>query len=116
MRRRPPRSTRTDTLFPYTRSSDLERAWTRRQVIRWATAARCINKARYARCSAAPAAIGGPTRSDEHTSELKSLMRSSYAVFCLNQKTMKLNDDKTKSARHITITQQVRRQLHPQTS
>src|SRR3546814_978598 len=34
---------------------------------------------------------GGPGRSEEHTSELQSLMRISYAVFCLKKKTIKLN-------------------------
>src|SRR3546814_4180331 len=36
---------------------------------------------------AAPAAVGAPARSEEHTSELQSLMRISYAVFCLKKKT-----------------------------
>src|SRR3546814_4070237 len=68
MIRRPPRATRTDTLFPYTtlfRSSiDKRRGWPLLQDGRsdsW-------------------------ERSEEHTSELQSLMRISYAVFCLKQK------------------------------
>src|SRR3546814_4051867 len=70
MIRRPPRSTRTDTLFPYT----------------------TLFRSRYARFSAPviaaiPAgATGGRDRSEEHTSELQSLMRISYAVFCLKKK------------------------------
>src|SRR3546814_2186433 len=81
MIRRPPRSTRTDTLFPYTtlfRSHLSVRApsaagtavagtlWT----FSWLGA-------RVFRC---------PHRSEEHTSELQSLMRISYAVFCLKKK------------------------------
>src|SRR3546814_10197406 len=87
MIRRPPRSTRTDTLFPYT----------------------TLFRSPYGRCRGIAAAdaeprhhrnggtqsktvrLGGSghggARSEEHTSELQSLMRSSYAVFCLKQKT-----------------------------
>src|SRR3546814_8665505 len=74
MIRRPPRSTRTDTLFPYTtlfRSTDR-------------------GGARHARRQHDPGRGGDPTsraaRSEEHTSELQSLMRISYAVFCLKKK------------------------------
>src|SRR3546814_2789680 len=92
MIRRPPRSTRTDTLFPYT------------------TLFR----------SAAPDAGGNAhphrrlhpdvrNRSEEHTSELQSLMRISYAVFCLKKKknrTTKTNKMKNKQnkikTQHIT--------------
>src|SRR3546814_2087545 len=70
MIRRPPRSTRTDTLFPYTtlfRSSEGAGPWLT-----------CLS-----------AQIDHPTpysrRSEEHTSELQSLMRISYAVFCLKK-------------------------------
>src|SRR3546814_1988542 len=81
MIRRPPRSTRTDTLFPYTtlfRSAD-HRVRLRRR--------------RRHRAGAVPAAARRPgaephhrVRSEEHTSELQSLMRISYAVFCLKKK------------------------------
>src|SRR3546814_3939612 len=75
MIRRPPRSTRTDTLFPYTTLFRSQRA----------AASPCI-----AAVSAARAGRGGRRatnrRSEEHTSELQSLMRSSYAVFCLKKK------------------------------
>src|SRR3546814_14893909 len=78
MVRRPPRSTRTDTLFPYT---TLFRS---RPDGRGRSAARV---GRYARDGDAgrhrPADRG---RSEEHTSELQSLMRISYAVFCLKKK------------------------------
>src|SRR3546814_9983367 len=81
MIRRPPRSTRTDTLFPYTtlfRSP--RRAWrcTRR---RFSRAPSFLRRRRTARRSPPTA------RSEEHTSELQSLMRISYAVFCLKKKT-----------------------------
>src|SRR3546814_1021542 len=88
MIRRPPRSTRTDTLFPYTtlfRSPDS-----------------VCTPAVYHACQAygtAPSPLGpwtwrgvvlkpvsSTTRSEEHTSELQSLMRISYAVFCLKIK------------------------------
>src|SRR3546814_11586860 len=77
MIRRPPRSTRTDTLFPYTtlfRSiGELER---RRAAI----------DAEIAQIEGGPAQDAGIERSEEHTSELQSLMRTSYAVFCLKKK------------------------------
>src|SRR3546814_3452227 len=102
--RRPPRSTRTDTLFPYTtlfrsgfypgtaicgvarywpffspaRKPDAERG-------AWSTMA----------CSSA-----SPNRSEEHTSELQSLMRSSYAVFCLKTKTYR---ESTIHTLHVVI-------------
>src|SRR3546814_4117230 len=81
MIRRPPRSTRTDTLFPYTtlfrsslscRSAPTRTAATRSRALRWS--------ARIMSCWPA-----GLRRSEEHTSELQSLMRISYAVFCLRQ-------------------------------
>src|SRR3546814_6288263 len=83
---RPPRSTRTDTLFPYT---SLFRSLCRRH---WAT----IEQSRLLEGDAAGAAaakkridqctVAGVNRSEEHTSELQSLMRISYAVFCLKKK------------------------------
>src|SRR3546814_1692353 len=78
MIRRPPRSTRTDTLFPYT---TLFRSAARR----WSRAPRsdacCCCSTGWATCPACT-----PWRSEEHTSELQSLMRISYAVFCLKKK------------------------------
>src|SRR3546814_4827561 len=84
MIRRPPRSTRTDTLFPYT-------TLFRSRVANSLQSIGCT-----LRCSAASIAIaaisGGKNsilgRSEEHTSELQSLMRISYAVFCLKKKNM----------------------------
>src|SRR3546814_8514696 len=104
MIRRPPRSTRTDTLVPYTtlfRSvpgnvmesasaadalptnflpSTIEENWTRRQKMLRTTMRlnRLVNQATIWRnCR---------TRSEEHTSELQSLLRISYAVLCLKKK------------------------------
>src|SRR3546814_8911895 len=96
MRRRPPRSTRTDTLFPYT---TLFRSRTellvlvghagrqRRQVPMNVGVALVTAQAHHVE------ALGrhgrgdrSADRSDEHTSELQSLMRISYAVFCLKKK------------------------------
>src|SRR3546814_10179531 len=90
MIRRPPRSTRTDTLFPYTtlfRSGDgvadgvgLDSGLGERlgqSVLRGVGEGEDPPWHREATCG----------RSEEHTSELQSLMRISYAVFCLKKKT-----------------------------
>src|SRR3546814_6702537 len=88
MIRRPPRSTRTDTLFPYTTlfrslvgflelEQRLELA-----VLFLQGAGRDQCAARVGQVLAQPAVL----RSEEHTSELQSLMRISYAVFCLKKK------------------------------
>src|SRR3546814_4857665 len=95
MIRRPPRSTRTDTLFPYTTLFRSSRA-----TISPSSACRSC------RCSISCASTGwrrhddgrsahADRRSEEHTSELQSLMRISYAVFCLKKKTT------TRSAPHL---------------
>src|SRR3546814_3301536 len=78
MIRRPPRSTRTDTLFPYTTLC--------RSIggVVMSLLLGLIALAALPQQEATPA--GGQTRSEEHTSELQSLMRSSYAVFCLKKK------------------------------
>src|SRR3546814_4381029 len=114
MIRRPPRSTRTDTLFPYTtlfRSRPVpapcRRAGGVLQQIR--RGRECDD--RWPRRASSPdeaarsAGGGGPPRprSEEHTSELQSLMRISYAVFCLKKKNKtntqqkSLNHNKLKS-------------------
>src|SRR3546814_6847238 len=77
MIRRPPRSTRTDHSFPTRRSSDLHRA--------------AVPGRDRVGCDGRVPADIGPLRvllrrSEEHTSELQSLMRISYAVFCLKKK------------------------------
>src|SRR3546814_20327225 len=90
MIRRPPRSTRTDTLFPYTtlfRSRLLHGAEGGAGGQVRASARRPHElrlSARFGSLCALPARDG---RSEEHTSELQSLMRISYAVFCLKNKT-----------------------------
>src|SRR3546814_1487431 len=108
MIRRPPRSTRTDTLFPYTTLfRSLERGYAAGKVTRHRIAHRlevigqftyqAIELAAKARnvvvnANAELAAVvgrvgeGSAERSEEHTSELQSLMRISYAVFCLTKK------------------------------
>src|SRR3546814_2991821 len=84
MIRRPPRSTRTDTLFPYT---TLFRS-RRRSLPPPASLRGARNRYRHRRLRRAPAPCrrSSPSRSEEHTSELQSLMRISYAVFCLKNK------------------------------
>src|SRR3546814_8398088 len=120
MIRRPPRSTRTDTLFPYTTLF--------RSVRRMAA-----GKAPAQACTCRPAAIPPPghltatgqirepfpppctllssseKRSEEHTSELQSLMRISYAVFCLKKKKKKKDttNDITKNKSNTTHVQQL---------
>src|SRR3546814_6577741 len=96
MIRRPPRSTRTDTLFPYTtlfrsplgrKESDNHLGWPERSVDTLDIDAM-------------------PKRSEEHTSELQSLMRISYAVFCLKKKKNKkkhiLQSNKQRKLTHST--------------
>src|SRR3546814_14695965 len=94
MRRRPPRSTRTDTLFPYTtlfrscRAAAGDGALLHRQcgdALFDIGEARAFRRRRAIAAAPAPAG-GGCGRSEEHTSELQSLMRISYAVFCLKKK------------------------------
>src|SRR3546814_5191163 len=107
MIRRPPRSTRTDTLFPYT---TLFRSFIRSFGVKSGELAQFRNEIRanlerelkgalmnrlrrevgeqlaaaYAHVELPPRLV---ERSEEHTSELQSLMRISYAVFCLKKKT-----------------------------
>src|SRR3546814_8224985 len=99
MIRRPPRSTRTDTLFPYTtlfrspaRAGRLRGG---RGRVRHADPHRLqglrhlrVPAQRPGRHRAAAAEHPRGLRSEEHTSELQSLMRISYAVFCLKKKTI----------------------------
>src|SRR3546814_2773021 len=141
MIRRPPRSTRTDTLFPYTtlfRSAD---AGQRRGFLRIESRQRRVwNRAGRARrywlerdrgnpgtgrrreppprthegreaataqpdadlCQCASARIRRRRRSEEHTSELQSLMRISYAVFCLKKKNKTKNPPHTATSTDYT--------------
>src|SRR3546814_11293775 len=78
MIRRPPRSTRTDTLFPYT-------TLVRSQLLSDFESSNRRKYHSYLRPGQHP--DEGSVRSEEHTSELQSLMRISYAVFCLKKKT-----------------------------
>src|SRR3546814_3298910 len=80
MMRRPPRSTRTDTLFPYT-------TLYRSQALHAGADGHLAPAAELTVVAAGQddVTVG---RSEEHTSELQSLMRISYAVFCLKKKTM----------------------------
>src|SRR3546814_9812306 len=101
MIRRPPRSTRTDTLFPYTtlfRSERQASACQFRQAERaeFGTAEPKVGQAEQRiavgiklgrePCRRADRVEESDDRSEEHTSELQSLMRISYAVFCLKKK------------------------------
>src|SRR3546814_1835683 len=79
MIRRPPRSTRTDTLFPYT-------TLFRSRLSHSAGGQRRTERLLPARDDAGPGHQLRAVRSEEHTSELQSLMRISYAVFCLKKK------------------------------
>src|SRR3546814_9731328 len=90
---RPPRSTRTDTLFPYT--TLFRSVWLPTPDMNLVLRA-CEPIGALARAEGDRAAARGwrggrmrrlHGRSEEHTSELQSLMRSSYAVFCLKKKT-----------------------------
>src|SRR3546814_1400162 len=94
MRRRPPRSTRTDTLSPTRRSSDLCANIATRATA-W-SAPKCAAPSAKATSAMSSPTVLDPTacaiastarrlRSEEHTSELQSLMRISYAVFCLKK-------------------------------
>src|SRR3546814_7959216 len=137
MKRRPPRSTRIDTLFPYTtlfrsqggartgslsqedgggqpassRCRDGDRHWqnlllyqvdVRAEPPLWLVEVHhhCAQH-RHPRRRRQIAVDHGRARSEEHTSELQSLMRISYAVFCLNKKNKKLQ---TQTGYHTTPT------------
>src|SRR3546814_1349225 len=83
MIRRPPRSTRTDTLFPYT---TLFRSACRRGGARRLCRRHVGVRGRRGHIDRG---TGCQVRSEEHTSELQSLMRISYAVFCWKKKITK---------------------------
>src|SRR3546814_9316101 len=105
MIRRPPRSTRTDTLLPYTtlfrsrlaRFADLvdgavAQDQRHAEAVQWHLGQRVDVVGHLALAEARADFLldggedGGQVRSEEHTSELQSLMRISYAVFCLKKK------------------------------
>src|SRR3546814_10521439 len=85
---RPPRSTRTDPLFPYTTLFRSERRLVGCHEAEVGPEPDLDLLVRGRRCGGGLGDLveqQGP-RSEEHTSELQSLMRSSYAVFCLKKK------------------------------
>src|SRR3546814_7227650 len=91
MIRLPPRSTRTDTLFPYTtlfRSADRDDLAHHFDDVRMVLAVLGEQPLRELVVELAEqlAVVNDAGRSEEHTSELQSLMRISYAVFCLKKK------------------------------
>src|SRR3546814_2666592 len=108
MMRRPPRSTRTDTLFPYTtlfRSESSKLADTvashltlkipeKQELLETESISERLEKV-YGHMESeigvlqVEKRIRSRVRSEEHTSELQSLMRTSYAVFCLKKKNKK---------------------------
>src|SRR3546814_7838581 len=101
MIRRPPRSTRTDTLFPYT------------TLFRSGLYA-LMHAGEEGMQMAARSFMEGPhvRRSEEHTSELQSLMRISYAVFCLKKKkNSKISNNKRQQDKSTKI-QQARKLLY----
>src|SRR3546814_15237770 len=89
MIRRPPRSTRTDTLFPYTTLFRSPRGLASSRFLGSCQfhAHRSNNLRRRRPNRRTHATRDNRPRSEEHTSELQSLMRISYAVFCLKKKT-----------------------------
>src|SRR3546814_19075372 len=87
MIRRPPSSTRTDTLFPYTtRFRSVHRRMPRLRRSGARPPPRAGRGRRPCGGGRARRLMPPPKRSEEHTSELQSLMRISYAVFCLKKK------------------------------
>src|SRR3546814_8072935 len=116
MIRRPPRSTRTDTLFPYTtlfrsQGGDFMTTGCAASAMQFAGGLRLVLDRQHAQVDVAVAghrpvdalahAQAQQGRSEEHTSELQSLMRISYAVFCLKKKNNKQPDNK-----HTSTTKQ----------
>src|SRR3546814_1996064 len=120
MIRRPPRSTRTDTLFPYTTlfRSDHERHEAGRAIARERIAQRIHTQAEFvigcqrthvlARNTSEPRGARHRrmhlVRSEEHTYELQSLMRNSYSAFCLkkNKQSLRANRYSTYYGDHET--------------
>src|SRR3546814_7763908 len=97
MIRRPPRSTRTDTLFPYTTLFRSDQAPLAQGLVGGLGLRRAAGKADQHEIAHRRQHL---ERSEEHTSELQSLMRISYAVFCLKKKIITNTD--THKSRHRT--------------
>src|SRR3546814_9550544 len=117
MTRRPPRSTRTDTLYPYTTLFRSDAAFDLESVVKVLRGKHTEIKRAildqtvvsgigniYADESLWRAKIHG-NRSEEHTSELQSLMRISYAVFCMKKKQLKTTSYTLVKAHTYHITQ-----------
>src|SRR3546814_1796978 len=115
MIRRPPRSTRTDTLFPYTtlfrsRSAFLKLGTPQQEALlvdfRVDYHQEPVGALRHIfdRALEADPDWAHQVRSEEHTSELQSLMRISYAVFCLKKKKQDKNTHSTISNIHSLTT------------
>src|SRR3546814_5205892 len=101
MIRRPPRSTRTDTLFPYTtlfRSSHSNASYVPSSMPDTDTP---DLPARARRPRSSSRISKEKKRSEEHTSELQSLMRISYAVFCLKKKNNDISSESEIGREHI---------------
>src|SRR3546814_6219481 len=112
MIRRPPRSTRTDTLFPYTtlfRSIQTVNSLTVNLVLDKPSGIMCRLVAIQSVSNLPP--LSCLPRSEEHTSELQSLMRISYAVFCLKKK----KQSKTKNQQNYSQDTQHSVPLNPST-
>src|SRR3546814_10216244 len=122
MIRRPPRSTRTDTLFPYTtlfRSRQFRRYYANADGTLLPDAV--VGEQGFVLVHPAREIVGKSVekiqhraftprvdaRSEEHTSELQSLMRISYAVFCLKKKTNNIDQKQTKN--HNKTQQKIRK-------
>src|SRR3546814_6733811 len=109
MIRRPPRSTRTDTLFPYTTLFRSTAVSVRPLAISGRNLCRCSSEPKCSNGRIMPIELfptireAASERSEEHTSELQSLMRISYAVFCLKKKNKNPpNPHKYHNSKHIT--------------
>src|SRR3546814_1583938 len=115
MIRRPPRSTRTDTLFPYTTLFRSQRRVAKTDKTTGIAAAEFARRRRQlmrmagddaiAILPAAPLRVRSNDthyRSEEHTSELQSLMRNSYAVFCLKKKIKLANKEMNKNTNNTS--------------
>src|SRR3546814_8796286 len=111
MIRRPPRSTRTDTLFPYT---TLFRSPVGRRGAKAPRQDRERPPDAPHQGNADPQSqrpqLGSGGRSEEHTSELQSLMRISYAVFCLKKK--KINKERHCNSRCSTTKHNIYYYVH----
>src|SRR3546814_3395234 len=98
MIRRPPRSTRTDTLFPYTTLFRSVRNPAFPNSVCgtvYEGSSRSTGCQFTFTCDGSLTARREPARSEEHTSELQSLMRISYAVFCLKKKNKRTQNTDT---------------------